>query len=98
MKTKYYNYNDGDYTDEDILEVIQYMVDDDLTMEDIIGKTLEVCEYTSVYSDSDYLKIQDIIYAEADIFDDDYFQRERQEIMHKTTIIIISCAFNRILF
>jgi hypothetical protein len=83
MENKYYSYNNGDYVDENILEVVQYMVDDDLCMDDIIGKTLDICEKTNVYSDKDYLKVQEIIYSEADIFDDDYFQRERVEIMNK---------------
>lgn len=85
MKTtskKYYNYNDGDYIDEEISEIIQYMFEDDIPMEDIIGTTLDVCEQANVYSDKDYLKIQDIIYSEADLYCDEYFQRQRELIMN----------------
>lgn len=78
---KYYNYNDGDYIDEDISEIIQYMFEDDIPMEDIIGTTLDVGELTNIYSDKDYLKIQDIIYGEADLYCDEKFQRQRTEIM-----------------
>jgi hypothetical protein len=83
MKKQYYNYNDGETTDESLWEIIQYMVDNDIEKEDIIGTVLEVCEETSVYSNVDYIKIQDILYAEIDIYEGEYFEREIAEILKK---------------
>lgn len=79
---QYYNFNDGDYIDEDLSEIIQYMLDTDMSVEDIVGTTLDVCEEANVYSDSDYVKIQDVIYGQADLYCDEQFQKQRTLIMN----------------
>jgi len=82
-KKTYYNYNDGETTDESLWEIIQYLKDADIDDEDILGMDLEICELKSVYSGDDYMKIQDILYSEADLYCDEYFQRARAEILNK---------------
>ena len=58
----YYD-RDGGLITITLWEIIQYMLD--IEKEDIIGTILDVCESTCVYSNEDYIKIQDILYAEA---------------------------------
>lgn len=84
MKNKqYYSYNDGETTDESLWEIIQYMVDDEIKKEDIIGTVLEVCEETSIYSDEDYIKIQNILYEGISLTVDDYFENEVEAILKR---------------
>jgi len=70
-----------DHYEDTLEEMIDYMISDGLTKEEIVGMEVEFCEEASVYADEDYYKIQDIVYSEADIYCDEYFQEKRREIM-----------------
>jgi len=83
MKKKYYNFNDGETTDESLWEIIEYLKGSDIDDEDIVGMDLEICEEANVYSNADYVKIQDILYSEADLYCDEYFDKAREEILNK---------------
>lgn len=71
-----------DHYEDSIEEMIHYMSEyEELTKEEIVGITVEFCCEADVYSSADYCKIQDILYSEADIYVDRYFEEKRAEIM-----------------
>lgn len=70
-----------DHYEDSLEEMIEYMEFCDLSKDEIVGIEIELCEKANVYLEEDYIKIQDIIYGESEIYDDDYFQNTRDEIM-----------------
>lgn len=71
-----------DHYEDSLEELIHYMSEyEQLTKEEIIGITVEFCEEVNVYPNEDYVKIQDIIYGEAELYSDDYYAEKREEIM-----------------
>ena len=71
-----------DHYEDTLEEMIHYMIEyEELSKDEIVGKQVEFCEEANVYSDKDYVEIQNIIYGEEDIYIDDYFEKKREEIM-----------------
>lgn len=71
-----------DHYEDTLEEMIDCMINgEDLSKDEIVGMEVEFCENANVYSDEDYVKIQDVIYQEADLYDNDYFAEKRTEIM-----------------
>jgi hypothetical protein len=73
----------GDDHYEDTLgEMIHYMIEyEELSKDEIVGIQVEFCEEANVYSDKDYVEIQNVIYGEDCIYVGDYFEKKREEIM-----------------
>ena len=70
-----------DHYEDTLEEAIHYMIEhEELCKDGIVGKQVEFCEEANVYSDKDYIEIQNIIYGE-DIYVGDYFEKKREEIM-----------------
>ena len=71
-----------DHYEDTLEETIHYMIEhEELYKDEIVGKQVEFCEEANVYSDKDYVEIQNIIYGEEDIYIGDYFEKKREEIM-----------------
>ena len=71
-----------DHYEDTLEETIHYMIEhEELYKDEIVGKQVEFCEEANVYSDKDYVEIQNIIYGEEDVYIGDYFEKKREEIM-----------------
>ena len=71
-----------DHYEDTLEEMIHYMIEhEELYKDGIVGKQVEFCEEANVYSDKDYIEIQNIIYGEEDIYICNYIKKKKEEIM-----------------
>ena len=69
----------GDHYEESLYKMIDYMREcEGLDEDEIVGIQVEFCEEANVYSDKDYIEIQNIIYGE-DIYVGDYFEKKKKK-------------------
>ena len=84
-----------DHYEDSLEEMIEYMISDEVGKEYIIGMKIELCEEANVYSDDDYVKIQDILYEGIGQCEGDYFEREVVEILKKIEYVKYYSPFKK---
>jgi hypothetical protein len=83
--TEQYSVNDGDYTDNSPYECIQYMIEDDISKEHIIGYKLNIYKLERCIDDKTIDLMKDVLNSKCEWRFDDmgYLEEDLKDIWQK---------------